>query len=115
MPQPGPKRRAQARNHHRHKQAHERQTNLPEVEAVVGAEDERERAEEEVQQAEQDGGVNVEDDGHGLEDEDLEGAEEGVADCLGDGFGGLFDGRPPAVVACLFALEGGFAGEEDGV
>jgi hypothetical protein len=34
---------------------------LPEVEAVAGGEDEREGAEEEVEETEEDGGVEVED------------------------------------------------------
>jgi hypothetical protein len=114
--QPVPEGRRHCRQRHGHEDTQEGQPDLPEVEAVVGREDEWKGAEEEVQQPEEHGRVQVEDQAHGLVVEHLQRTQQRHADGLphGTGRAGLH-GRQVARVAGRLAEAGGFVGEEDGV
>ena len=103
LPRLVPYRRRGAASGHGDEEAHEGQADLPQVEAVVPAEDEGESAEEEVQDAEEDGRVDVEDEAHGLVDEQLEGPQQGIADRLTDGLLLLFDRSFPPLVTCFLS------------
>jgi len=79
---------------------------------MIGGEDERESAKEEIKEAQEDGRVDVEDEAHGLEGENLERSKQGVSDCGEDGAGCLFDGGEEAVVPSLGSQAAGLAGDE---
>ncbi len=98
-----PYRRARhCQNHRSNEQPHEAQPNLPQVEAVVVREDEREGAEEQVQDAEKNGGVEIQDKGHGLIDQYLERPNGGVLERSPEGFFGSFQRCSPSIVSCFF-------------
>lgn len=100
-----PHRVRQHAEHHAHADAHESQANLPQVEAVVRREDERERAEEEVEDAQQNGGEDAQAEAHGLEDEQLKGPLQGGAHGLDHSLLRLFrGGQPPLVAGVLSQL-----------
>ena len=78
------------------------QARLPDVEAVVVAEDEGKGAEEEIENAEQDCREEAEVETHGLEEEELEGPQQRAADGAGHGLlDTLRRGGPPAVAGLL--------------
>lgn len=54
---------------HGHAEAYEGESDLPEIEAVVGAEDEGECAEEKIQNAQENRGVEIQHENHGLKHE----------------------------------------------
>lgn len=94
---------------HGHAEAHEGKSDLPEIEAVVGAEDEGEGTEEEIQNAQENRGVDIQDETHGFKQEQLKRSQEGVAKGGGDGLGGALDGGVVAVVAGGFPEVDGLA------
>lgn len=63
----------------------ERQPYLPEVEAMVRAEDEGKGPKEEIKDAEKDSRVDAQAQAHGLEDEQLERPQQGQGNCSGNG------------------------------
>lgn len=91
----------------------ERQADLPEVEAVDILEDEREGAEEEIQNAEEDGGEEAKVEAHGIEEKEEKGPIQRADDGPEDRSVRHLDGRLPSVVPGLVAFELGFLPEED--
>ncbi|KFY08425.1 hypothetical protein V492_06235, partial [Pseudogymnoascus sp. VKM F-4246] len=110
-----PERIRRQRDQHAHQETKECQSDLREREVVVIAEDERKRAEEEVEDAEQEAGEDAEIQDHEFQREQLEGPVERDANLVRDSLSAQLHGGFVAVVACLGADLARLVAEEHGV